>query len=169
MGALNDYADCKSEALCIAPETKDEPEVDEEEAEGEGEAQESDLDELSSPSLSLPPAQTIPSRSSRLKITLKLPTQTENLPRAIHKDKDLDSDIELEDDDDDDDDPRDGDGKRLLTTRQAALASVVRSSHVSLGEGDQPPPEDKMFLFFSVPASLLLVPHQPAIATSMQK
>ncbi|KAH9953497.1 hypothetical protein BC827DRAFT_131418 [Russula dissimulans] len=80
-----------------------------------------------------PPApQTMPSRSLWLKTTLKLPTQTEKpsrAPRAIHKAKDLDSDIESEDDDDDDDDdPYDGDGKRPLTTRQAALASVVGSS-----------------------------------------
>ncbi|KAH9957197.1 hypothetical protein BC827DRAFT_1378216 [Russula dissimulans] len=47
---------------------------------------------------------------------------------AVHKDKDkdLDSDIESEDDDEGDD-PRDGVGKRPLTTRQAALASVVLS------------------------------------------
>jgi len=72
-------------------------------------------------------------RSSRLKITLKLPAQTQKpsrAPRAVHKDKDLDSDIESEDDDEDDH-PRDG--KRPLTTRQAVLASVVGSSHVSLG------------------------------------
>ncbi len=76
----------------------------------------------------------MPSRSSRLKITLKLPTQTQKparVRRVVHKDKVLDSDIESEDDDDDQ--PRGGDGKRPLTTRQAVLASVVGSSHVSLG------------------------------------
>ena len=96
--------------------------------------QQSDLDELSSPSVSPPPVQTTPSRSSRLKITLKLPTQTlkpARVRRAVHKDKDLDSDVESEDDDDEH--PRDADGKRPLTTRQAVLASVVGSSHVSLG------------------------------------
>ena len=97
-------------------------------------SQQSDLDELSSPSVSPPPVQTTPSRSSRLKITLKLPTQTQKptrVRRAVHKDKNLDSDIESEDSDDDR--PRGIDGKRPLTTRQAVLASVVGSSHVSLG------------------------------------
>ena len=97
-------------------------------------SQQSDLDELSSPSVSPPPAQTTPSRSSRLKITLKLPTQTQKPIRArrtIHKDKALDSEIESEDSDADR--PRGADGKRPLTTRQAVLASVVGSSHVSLG------------------------------------
>ncbi|KAH9957206.1 hypothetical protein BC827DRAFT_714941 [Russula dissimulans] len=77
-----------------------------------------------------------PSRSSRLKITLKQPTQTHKrsrAPRAVHEDKDLDSDIEPEVDDEDDH-PRDGVGKRPPTTRQVALASVVGSSHVSLDE-----------------------------------
>jgi hypothetical protein len=76
-----------------------------------------------------------PSRSSRLKITLKQPTQTHKrsrAPRAVHEDKDLDSDIEPEVDDEDDH-PRDGVGKRPPTTRQVALASVVGSPHVSLG------------------------------------
>jgi Ino eighty subunit 2 len=54
--------------------------------------------------------------------------------RVVHKDKDFkDSDVESEDDDDDDEHPRGGEGKRPLTTRQAVLASVVGSSHVSLG------------------------------------
>jgi Ino eighty subunit 2 len=78
--------------------------------------------------------QTTPSRSSRLKITLKLPTQTQKptrVRRAVQKDKSLDSDIESEDSDGDR--PRGADGKRPLTTRQAVLASVVGSSHVSLG------------------------------------
>jgi Ino eighty subunit 2 len=81
--------------------------------------------------VSPPPAPSTPSRSSRLKITLKLPTQKPaRVRRAVHKDKALDSDVESEDDDDDQ--PR-GDAKRPLTTRQAVLASVVGSSHVSLG------------------------------------
>jgi Ino eighty subunit 2 len=72
----------------------------------------------------------MPSRTSRLKITLKLPTQKPaRVRRAVHKEKDLDSAIESEDDDDQ---PRGG-AKRPLTTRQAVLASVVGSSHVSLG------------------------------------
>jgi hypothetical protein len=65
----------------------------------------SDLDELPSPSVSLLPAQALPSRSSWLKITLKLPTQTQEPSRAlrtIHKDKDLDSDIESEGEEEDD-------------------------------------------------------------------
>ena len=54
--------------------------------------------------------------------------------RAATKDKDFkESDVESEDDDDDDEHPRGGEGKRPLTTRQAVLASVVGSSHVSLG------------------------------------
>jgi hypothetical protein len=54
--------------------------------------------------------------------------------RAANKDKDFkESDIESEDEDDDDEHPRGGEGKRPLTTRQAVLASVVGSSHVSLG------------------------------------
>jgi Ino eighty subunit 2 len=97
----------------------------------------SDLDELSSPSISPPPAPTVPPRSSRLKITLKLPAQTQKPPRvrrAANKDKDFkESDVESEDDDDDDEHLRVGEGKRPLTTRQAVLASVVGSSHVSLG------------------------------------
>ena len=82
----------------------------------------------------------MPPRSSRLKITLKLPAQIQKPParvrRVVHhpKDKDLDSDVESEDEDDDDEHPRGaGEGKRPLTTRQAVLASVVGSSHVSLG------------------------------------
>ncbi|KAH9058246.1 hypothetical protein EDB87DRAFT_1743814 [Lactarius vividus] len=144
----------ESEALSIAPDPEDEPEVelDEEEEEeeaddaeeegedeeaaddgdGDGDAvQESDLDELSSRSASPPPAQTAPSRTSRLKITLRLPTQKPaRVRRAAHKDKDPDSAVESEDDDDQ---PRGG-AKRPLTTRQAVLASVVGSSHVSLDE-----------------------------------
>ena len=53
--------------------------------------------------------------------------------RVVHKEKDPDSDLESEEDDDDDEPPRGGEGKRPLTTRQAVLASVVGSSHVSLG------------------------------------
>lgn len=68
--------------------------------------------------------------------------------RTVHKDKDLDSDIESEDDDDDEQ-PRRGDGKRPLTTRQAVLASVVGSSHVSLG------------VFFSFTASRQRISDQP--------
>ncbi|KAI9507129.1 hypothetical protein F5148DRAFT_1276325 [Russula earlei] len=116
------------------PEEEDEDEEPADDGDGDG-VQESDLDELSSPSISPPPAQTTPSRSSRLKITLKLPTQPQKPPRvhrAVPKDKDLDSDIESEDDDDDI--PRSGNGKRPLTTRQAVLASVVGSSHVALDE-----------------------------------
>jgi hypothetical protein len=59
----------------------------------------------------------MPSRSSRLEITLKPPTQTQKpsrAPRAIYKDKDLDSDIESEDDHEDDH-FRDGGGKRPLS------------------------------------------------------
>jgi len=117
-------------------EEADEPEEDGEDEEagddGDGDAvQESDLDELSSPSVSPPPAQIAPSRTSRLKITLKLPTQKPTrVRRAIHKDKDPDSAVESEDDEDQ---PRGG-AKRPLTTRQAVLASVVGSSHVSLDE-----------------------------------
>ncbi|KAN0137816.1 hypothetical protein V8E53_004300 [Lactarius tabidus] len=93
-------------------------------------SRQSDLDELSSPSASPPPAQTAPSRTSRLKITLKLPTQKPTrVRRSVQKEKDPDSGIESEDDDDQ---PRGA--KRPLTTRQAVLASVVGSSHVSLDE-----------------------------------
>ncbi|KAI0291270.1 hypothetical protein BC826DRAFT_1106026 [Russula brevipes] len=154
----------ESEALSIAPDVEEEPEVELEEEEEEAEPEDEEgeeadepeeeeedeepaddgdgdavrevrigLDELSSPSASPAPVQTTPSRSSRLKITLKLPTQPQKPPRvrrAVHKDKDLDSGIESEDDDDEQ--PRDG--KRPLTTRQAVLASVVGSSHVSLDE-----------------------------------
>ena len=84
----------------------------------------SDLDELSSPSASPPPAQTMPSRTSRLKITLKLPTQKPaRVRRIVHKDKDPDSAVESEDDDDQ---PRGG-AKRPLTTRQAVLARDRKS------------------------------------------
>jgi Ino eighty subunit 2 len=82
----------------------------------------------------------VPPRSSRLKITLKLPAPTQKpvrVRRVVHKDKDLDSDVESEDEDDD---PRGGEGKRPLTTRQAVLASVVGSSHVSLGASQTPGP-----------------------------
>jgi hypothetical protein len=65
--------------------------------------------------------QTTPSHSSRLKITLKLPTQTQNLkpsraPNAVQKNKDLNSDIESEHDGEYDH-PRRGDGKWPLTSR----------------------------------------------------
>jgi hypothetical protein len=54
--------------------------------------------------------------------------------RVVYKDKDSkDSDIESEDNDDDDEHPRSEEGKRPLTTHRAVLASVVGSSHVSLG------------------------------------
>ncbi|KAH9039821.1 hypothetical protein EDB85DRAFT_224034 [Lactarius pseudohatsudake] len=113
-----------------ADDAEEEGEDEEAADDGDGDAvQESDLDELSSPSASPPPAQTAPSRTSRLKITLKLPTQKPaRVRRAAHKEKDPDSAIESEDDDDQ---PRGG-AKRPLTTRQAVLASVVGSSHVSL-------------------------------------
>jgi hypothetical protein len=71
----------------------------------------------------------MPSRSPWLKITLKLPTQTQEPSHAlciIHKDKDLDSDIESEDEEEDDH-PHGGDRKRPLTTRD-----VKRCSRVSL-------------------------------------
>ncbi|KAH9163804.1 hypothetical protein EDB89DRAFT_1859831 [Lactarius sanguifluus] len=115
-----------------ADDAEEEGEEEEAADDGDGDAvQESDLDELSSPSASPPPAQTAPSRTSRLKITLKLPTQKPaRVRRAAHKDKDPDSAVESEDDDDQ---PRGG-AKRPLTTRQAVLASVVGSSHVSLDE-----------------------------------
>jgi hypothetical protein len=67
----------------------------------------------------------MPSRSSWLKITLKLPTQTQEPTRAlrtIHKDKDLDSDIESEDEEDDH--PHGGDRKRTLRTRRVVLTSL---------------------------------------------
>jgi hypothetical protein len=62
-------------------------------------------DELPSPSVSPLPAQAMPSCSPWLKITLKLPTQTQEPScalRTIHKDKDLNSDIESEDEAEDD-------------------------------------------------------------------
>ena len=65
----------------------------------------------------------MPSRSSRLKITPKLLTQTPkpaHVRHVVHKDKVLDGDIKSEDDE-----PRGGDGIRLLTTRQAVLASIA--------------------------------------------
>lgn len=115
-----------------ADEAEEEGEDEDAGDDGDGDAvQESDLDELSSPSASPPPAQTLPPRTSRLKITLKLPVQKPaRVRRAAHKDKDPDSAVESEDDDDQ---PRGG-AKRPLTTRQAVLASVVGSSHVSLDE-----------------------------------
>ncbi|KAH8984174.1 hypothetical protein EDB86DRAFT_2833594 [Lactarius hatsudake] len=127
-GEEGDEAEEEEEADDAEEEGEDEEAADD----GDGDAvQESDLDELSSPSASPPPAQTAPSRTSRLKITLKLPSQKPaRVRRAAHKDKDPDSAVESEDDDDQ---PRGG-AKRPLTTRQAVLASVVGSSHVSLDE-----------------------------------
>ena len=75
--------------------------------------------------------QLMPYRSSRLKITPKLLTQTPkpaHVHHVIHKDKVLDSDIKSEDDE-----PHGGDGIRPLTTCQAVLASIVKSLHVLLG------------------------------------
>ncbi len=95
----------------------------------------SDLDELSSPSISPPPVQLMPSRLLQLKITLELPTQTQKPAHVrciVHKDKVLNSNIESEDDNDDDE-PHGGDGKRPLTMHQAVLVSVIGSLHVSLG------------------------------------
>ncbi|KAH9956401.1 hypothetical protein BC827DRAFT_1157755 [Russula dissimulans] len=71
---------------------------------------------------------------------LKLPTHSQKPSRAPHAV--LDGDIQWEDDDGDDH-PSGGDGKRPLTTCQAILASVVGSSHVSLGGDDQLPPDEK--------------------------
>ena len=83
------------------------------------------LDKLSSPSISPPPAQLMPSHLSRLKITLKLPTQTQKLACICHdvyKDKVFDSDIESEDDDDDE--PHGSNRKRPLTTCHCQMSSA---------------------------------------------
>ncbi|KAH9956410.1 hypothetical protein BC827DRAFT_1157759 [Russula dissimulans] len=91
--------------------------------------------------VSPPPVQTTPSRSSWLKITLKLPTQTRNLkpsraPCAVHKERDLDSDrigrrrrIR----------PSPWRGRKAAThdTSGRARVSVVGSSHTFLGGDDQ--------------------------------
>ncbi|KAH9957195.1 hypothetical protein BC827DRAFT_1270393 [Russula dissimulans] len=61
------------------------------------------------------------------------PQKPSRVPRAFHNNKDLDSDIKLEDNNKDDR-PRGGDGKLPPTTRQAVLASVIGSSHISLEE-----------------------------------
>ncbi|KAI0043118.1 hypothetical protein FA95DRAFT_1598111 [Auriscalpium vulgare] len=98
-----------------------------------------DMDELSSPSATPPPVTKSPSRT-RLKITLKLPQQkpkrsararapptpTPDASRTGSRD------IDIESEDDDDDDEVIGGSGRPLTARQAVLASVVDSSHVSL-------------------------------------
>ncbi|KAI0061913.1 hypothetical protein BV25DRAFT_714575 [Artomyces pyxidatus] len=98
------------------------------------------MDELSSPSAS-PPAAAVKSPSRRLKITLKLPTQkatrgrgrappspTPDASRAASRD------VDIESEDDDDEASAAGGSGRPMTARQAVLASVVDSSHVSLNE-----------------------------------
>jgi hypothetical protein len=92
-------------------------------------SRQSELDELSSPSASPLPVQTVPSHTSCLKITLKLPTQKPvRVCRATHKDNDPDSAVECEDDSDQ---PRSGSNWHL-TSRQAVFlrASLARlTSH----------------------------------------
>jgi len=76
--ATGDFGGCdEREGGDEEDKVEEEGEEPADDRDGDGDAvQESDLDEFSSPSVSLPLAQTTPSRSSRLKITLKLPTQT---------------------------------------------------------------------------------------------
>ncbi|KAI0651734.1 hypothetical protein C8Q79DRAFT_55089 [Trametes meyenii] len=96
----------------------------------------------------------------RLKIKLKLPqgggpssaatrSSTQNTPsRASRRNIPRGSDIESEDEDEDEDEDGDstrstseattGAGSRALTARQAVLANVVDSSHVSLAEPANP-------------------------------
>ncbi|KAH9962403.1 hypothetical protein BC827DRAFT_219396 [Russula dissimulans] len=111
------------EGEVVEGEEVDEPEDEEDEEPGIA----TRCRRLSSPSVSPLPAETTPSRSSWLRITLKLPTQTQKpsrAPRAVHKDKDSDSDMESEDDDEYDH-PHGQGTKQPLTTRQAVLRSIV--------------------------------------------
>ncbi|KAI0735298.1 hypothetical protein C8Q76DRAFT_277999 [Earliella scabrosa] len=107
----------------------------------------SEADGLSSPA----PAPAGPSHP-RLKIKLKLPQAHDTPPRARRQAaarvREVASDIESEDEDEDEDDGGDstrsgsvaagGASGRALTARQAVLANVVDSSHVSLAEPPNP-------------------------------
>lgn len=119
----------------------DEPDVDDD-------AEDEALD-VESEELSPPPS---PASKPRLKIKLKLPqvpssneasSRATSIPsgegpsqlpsrRGVSKD-----DVESEDGDEDDDDGAIGSSARPMTSRQAVLASVVDSSHVSLSESSR--------------------------------
>ncbi|RPD81874.1 hypothetical protein L226DRAFT_528106 [Lentinus tigrinus ALCF2SS1-7] len=106
----------------------------------------SDVDGLSSPAPAAGPSH------PRLKIKLKLPSSSAHAtpPRARRQAAAAarGSDIESEDDDEDEDDEggdstrsgsvTGGASSRALTARQAVLANVVDSSHVSLSEPPNP-------------------------------
>lgn len=124
-------------------------EPDEQDIDDDGDGGEDEALDVESEELSPPPS---PASRPRLKIKLKLPqvpssnepssraTSTPSgegasqLPsrRGISKDY-----VESEDGDEDDDDEMVGSSARPMTSRQAVLASVVDSSHVSLSESSR--------------------------------
>ena len=61
-------------------------------------------------------------------------TKTASRVPCRQKGEVIQGNVELNDEDDEDGHPRGGDGKRLLTARQAVLASAIGSSHMPLGE-----------------------------------
>ncbi|KAI0757123.1 hypothetical protein C8Q80DRAFT_1265093 [Daedaleopsis nitida] len=120
----------------------DDKDVVEEDIEDELVDDGSDVDGLSSPA----PPVAGPSRP-RLKIKLKLPQAHDTPPRARRQAVPRGSDIESEDEDEDEDEEGStrstsvatpGASGRALTARQAVLANVVDSSHVSLAEPPNP-------------------------------
>ncbi|KAG6379920.1 hypothetical protein JVT61DRAFT_10486 [Boletus reticuloceps] len=121
--------------------------IEEEEDEDEDEPEPEPEEDIESDELSPPPSPHKP----RLKIKLKLPqilSPNESSSRAAstpsgepsqppsRRGISRDIDIESEDDDDDDDEVVGG-STRPMTSRQAVLASVVDSSHVSLSESSR--------------------------------
>jgi Ino eighty subunit 2 len=106
-------------------EEKLEPEDEEEEPELEPEQEDAPESEEASP----PPS---PPKQPRLKIKLKLPSvpSTEDTGSRGRS-----GDIDIESEDEDDEGEAVG-STRPMTSRQAVLASVVGSSHVSLSTGD---------------------------------
>ncbi|OCH96524.1 hypothetical protein OBBRIDRAFT_787081 [Obba rivulosa] len=134
-----------------------EVEEDEEEEDEEPEAEEgSEIDELSSPPQEQQDDSAIP---PRLRIKLKLPqasASSSGAPTGVSTPEEIGHpssrravprDIDIESEDEDDDDDADSSRStsvgtsaagRPLTARQAVLANVVGSSHVSLAEAPNP-------------------------------
>ncbi|EMD41771.1 hypothetical protein CERSUDRAFT_110343 [Gelatoporia subvermispora B] len=152
---VEDAVDVQDEDVEVEEEDEEEDEDEEDEAEQAEEG--SEIDEISSPP---PEQQDESSVPPRLRIKLKLPQASASssgaptgvstpdevaLPtsrRAVPRDVDIESEDEDEEDDDADSSRSTSVGTsaagRPLTARQAVLANVVGSSHVSLAEAPNP-------------------------------
>ncbi|KIJ63879.1 hypothetical protein HYDPIDRAFT_112856 [Hydnomerulius pinastri MD-312] len=138
--------DMANDTLDTKPE--EEEQEDDKEVEPEEEEEEADEDAIESEELSPPPSP-LPSKP-RLKIKLKLPqvlSPNEPSSRAASTPsgepsqppsrRGISRDIDIESEDEDDEAEAAGSLTRPMTSRQAVLASVVDSSHVSLSESSR--------------------------------